>query len=99
MSVMTEVIEAAFSDEYARLKHDGFEKLVEKRIDELLYVVFRRGYIRGHADRSREVQRDEEQARREGRYPMNVEIKYEGDRLILDGKDRTPTRPVGEGDR
>jgi hypothetical protein len=98
MSVMTEVIEAAFSDEYARLKHDGFEKLVEKRLDELLYVVFRRGYIRGHADRSREVQRDEEQARREGRYPMNVEIKYEGDRLILDGKDRTPPR-VLEGDR
>lgn len=98
MSVMTEVIEAAFSDEYARLKHDGFEKLVEKRIDELLYVVFRRGYIRGHADRSREVQREEEQARRAGMFPQHVDIRYEGDRLILDGKDRTPTRPT-EGDR
>jgi hypothetical protein len=98
MSVMTEIIEAAFSDEYARLKHDGFEKLIEKRLDELLYVVFRRGYIRGHADRSREVQRDEEQARREGKFPMNVHIRYEGDRLILDGKDRTPPRFL-EGDR
>jgi hypothetical protein len=98
MSVMTEIIEAAFSDEYARLKHDGFEKLIEKRLDELLYVVFRRGYIRGHADRSREVQRDEEQARREGKFPMNVDIRYEGDRLILDGKDRTPPRFL-EGDR
>jgi hypothetical protein len=99
VSVMTEVIEAAFSDEYARLKHDGFEKLVEKRLDELLFVVYRRGYVRGHADRSREVQRDEEQARREGMFPQHVAIKYEGDRLILDGKDRTPPRLVGEGDR
>jgi hypothetical protein len=98
VSVMTEVIEAAFSDEYARLKHDGFEKLVEKRLDELLYVVFRRGYIRGHADRSREVQREEEQARREGMFPQRVDIRYEGDRLFLDGRDRTPPR-LTEGDR
>ena len=98
MSVMNEIIEAAFEDEYNRLKHEGIEKLLEMRFDALLYTVFRRGYIRGHADRSREVQRDEEQARREGRYPMNVEIKYEGDRLILDGKDRTPPR-LTEGDR
>ena len=98
MSVMTEVIEAAFSDEYARLKHDGFDKLVERRLDELLYVAYRRGYIRGHADRSREVQQQEELDRRAGKFPQQVEIKYEGDRLILDGKDRTPPRLV-EGDR
>jgi len=96
MSVMNEVIEAAFGDEYARLKHDGFDALVEKRLDELLYRVYRRGYIRGHADRSREVQQGEEQARREGRYPMNVDIRYDGDRLILDGTDRTPPRPGGD---
>lgn len=92
MSVMNERIEAAFQDEYNRLKHEGIEKLLEMRVDALLYTVYRRGYIRGHSDRSREVQLDEEQARREGRFPMNVEIKYVGDRLILDGKDRTPER-------
>ena len=93
MSVMVEVIEAAFSDEYARLKHDGFDKLAEKRMDELLYLIYRRGYVRGHADRSREVQRAEEQARREGKFPQQVDIRYDGDRLILDGRDRTPSKP------
>lgn len=96
MSVMGEVIEAAFSDEYARLKHAGFDKLVEMRLDELLYVAYRRGYIRGHADRSREVQQAEEQDRRAGKFPQQVDIRYVGDKLILDGKDRTPAR---EGDR
>jgi hypothetical protein len=95
---MTEVIEAAFSDEYARLKHDGFDKLAERRIDELLYLVYRHGYVRGHADRSREVQQAEEQARRAGMFPQQVDIRYEGDRLILDGKDRTPSRG-GEAER
>jgi len=89
---MTEVIEAAFSDEYARLKHDGFDKLMEKRFDEMLYLVYRHGYVRGHADRSREVQQAEERDRRAGKFPQQVEIKYEGDRLILDGRDRTPIR-------
>jgi len=92
MSVMNERIEAAFQDEYNRLKHEGIEKLLEMRIEVLLYQVYRRGYIRGHSDRSREVQLDEEQARREGRYPMNVDIRYEGNKLILDGRDRTPER-------
>lgn len=96
MSVMTEVIEAAFSDEYARLKHEGFDKLMEKRLDEQLWAVYRRGYIRGHADRSREVQQQEELDRRAGKFPQQVDIRYDGDRLILDGRDRTPTR---EGDR
>jgi hypothetical protein len=98
MSVMTEVIEAAFSDEYARLKHDGFDKLAERRIDELLYLIYRRGYIRGHADRSREVQHAEDQARRAGMFPQHVEIRYAGDKLILDGHDVTPSRRT-EGDR
>jgi hypothetical protein len=93
MSVMGEVIEAAFSDEYARLKHDGFDKLAERRIDELLYLVYRRGYVRGHADRSREVQQAEEQDRRAGKFPQQVDIRYEAGKLVLDGKDRTPPPP------
>jgi hypothetical protein len=98
VSVMGEVIEAAFSDEYARLKHDGFDKLMERRFDEMLFLVYRRGYVRGHADRSREVQQAEELDRRAGKFPQQVDIKYEGDRLILEGKDRTPPRFL-EGDR
>ena len=38
------------------------------------------------------MQQQEEQDRREGRFPMDVEIKWQGDRLIVDGKDRTPPR-------
>ena len=95
MSVMNERIEAAFADEYTRLKHAGLDKLIEQRLDVLFYEIYRHGYIRGHADRSREVQQAEERDRREGRYPQQVEIKYDGDRLILDGKDRTPRRDEG----
>jgi hypothetical protein len=90
MSVLNERIEAAFMDEYNRLKHEGFERVLEQRLDHLLYQVYRRGYIRGHSDRSREVQQEEERAFREGRMPMGVSIHYEGDRLILGGKDVTP---------
>jgi hypothetical protein len=90
MSVRDEAIEAAFMDEYARIKHEGIDKLLERRYDATLFQLYRRGYIRGHSDRSREVQQEEEQARREGRYEMGVDIKYDGDRLILDGKDVTP---------
>lgn len=92
MSVQNERIEVAFSDEYLRLKHEGIAKVMEIPIAELLYIVYRRGYIRGHSDRSREVQQDEERAMREGRMPMGVTIKHEGDRLILGGKDVTPKR-------
>lgn len=93
MSAMDERIEAAFVDEYARIKHEGFDRLMQLPFDELLFSLYRRGYIRGHSARSREVQQDEEAARREGRYPMQVDIRYEGDRLIVDGRDRTPERP------
>jgi hypothetical protein len=95
VSVMTERIEVAFEDEYRRLTHEGVEKLLSQSLAELLFLVYRRGYIRGHSDRSREVQQAEEQALREGRVPMGVSIKYENDRLILGGKDVTPegTKP------
>jgi hypothetical protein len=92
MSVQNERIEVAFQDEYNRLKHEGVEKLLEMSLGEVLFKVYRRGYIRGHSDRSREVQQAEEQARREGRFPMNVEIRHEGDKLIIDGRDVTPKR-------
>jgi hypothetical protein len=91
---MEERIEVAFEDELLRLKHEGIGKLMQHPLDALLYQVYRRGYIRGHSARSREVQQQEEQDRREGRFPMNVEIRYEGDKLIVDGKDRTPPRPL-----
>jgi hypothetical protein len=90
MSIMEERIESAFLDELLRIKHEGMDSLLHMRLDALLYQVYRRGYVRGHSDRSKEVHLDEEQARREGKYPMGVNIKYEGDRLILDGKDITP---------
>jgi predicted HNH restriction endonuclease len=93
VSVMDERIEAAFMDEYERLKHEGVRKLLEQRLDALLFLVYRRGYIRGHSARSREVQQDEEQAIREGRLPMHVAMRYEGDRLIVEGRDVTPSRP------
>lgn len=92
MSVMQERIEAAFEDEYNRLKHGGVGKLLEERLDALLFLVYRRGYIRGHSDRSREVQQAEEQAIREGRVPMGVNVRFEDDRLILEGRDVTPKR-------
>ena len=97
MNIMNERIETAFVDEYARLKHEGVEKLLEKRLDELLYMAYRRGYIRGHSDRSREVQQAEDQAIREGRVQMGVSVKYDNDRLILSGKDVTPERQAREG--
>jgi hypothetical protein len=89
---MNERIEVAFSDEYLRLKHEGVGKLVEIPIAELLYIVYRRGYIRGHSERSREVLQQAEQDRRDGKYPMNVEIHYDGDKLVIDGRDATPAR-------
>lgn len=93
MSVVSEQVEAAFMDEYSRLKHEGIDRLLEQRLDALLFLMYRRGYIRGHGDRSREVHQEQEQAFREGRVPMGVSIKYENDRLILGGKDVTPERP------
>lgn len=87
-----ERIEVAFEDELLRMKHEGVGKLLQLPLDLLLYQVYRRGYIRGHSARSREVQQDEEQARRAGEYPQHIEIKYEGDKLILDGRDATPAR-------
>lgn len=92
MSVMNERIEAAFLDEYNRLKHEGLQRILEQRLDHLLYQVYRRGYIRGHSDRSREVQIAEEQAFREGQLPMGVTIRYEGNKLVLGGRDLTPAR-------
>jgi len=92
MSIMEERIEAAFIDEYNRIKHEGMDSLLEQKLGTLLYMAYRRGYIRGHSARSREIQQDEEQARREGKYPMGVDIKYDGNRLILDGKEVTPPR-------
>jgi hypothetical protein len=92
VSIMNERIEAAFLDEYNRIKHEGIESLMEQRLDQLFFKMYRRGYIRGHSDRSREVQQEAEVAFREGRMPMGVTIKHEGDRLILGGKDVTPRR-------
>ena len=93
MSIMEERIESAYLDELLRIKHEGLDNLMRQRLDALLYQVYRRGYIRGHSDRSREVHLDEEQARREGKYPMGVSVKYEGDRLILDGKELAAPKP------
>lgn len=90
MSVMNERIESAFTDEYSRIKHEGFDKLIAMRLDELLFMAYRRGYIRGHSDRSREVQLEQEQAIREGKTGVNV--RYENDRLILEGRDMTPKK-------
>lgn len=95
MSVMDERIEDAFADEYARIKHAGVDALIEQRLDALLYAVYRRGYIRGHSARSREVQQAEDQAIREGRLPMHVSMRYEHDRLIVEGRDVTPARSEG----
>ena len=95
-SMMNEIIEAAFQDEYQRMTHEGIEKILGQRLDELLYRAYRRGYLRGHSDRSREVQVAEDRAIREGRVPMGVAIKYENDRLTLDGRDVTPRRD-GDG--
>jgi hypothetical protein len=90
VSVTDERIETAFEDELLRMKHEGVGKLLQLPLDALLWQVYRRGYIRGHSARSREVQQADEQARREGRYPQNIEIRYDGGRLILDGRDATP---------
>lgn len=95
MSVVNERIEVAFGDEYLRLQHEGVAKLAELSLVELLYAMYRRGYIRGHGDRSREVHQDEERDRRAGVYPQRIDIRHEGDRLILDGRDATPRRDDG----
>jgi hypothetical protein len=92
MSVRDEAIEAAFMDEYARLKHEGLDDLLKKRFDALLFQMYRRGYIRGHSDRSREVQQENDQAIREGRVPMGVKVRYENDRLTIEGRDITPRK-------
>ena len=92
VNAMDERIENAFADEYQRLKHAGVDALIEQRLDALLYHVYRRGFIRGHSARSREVQDAEEQAIREGRLPGGVKLRFENDRLILDGRDVTPSR-------
>jgi hypothetical protein len=94
VSVTDERIEVAFEDELLRMKHEGVGKLIQLPLDLLLYQVYRRGYIRGHSARSREVQQAEEQARRAGEYPQHLSIKYEGDTLILDGRPVQPERGV-----
>ena len=94
MSIQDERIETAFEDELLRMKHEGMSKLMQMPLNVMLWQVYRRGYIRGHSARSREVQQQEEQDRREGKFPMNVEVRYEGDKLIVEGKDRTPPRPL-----
>jgi len=92
VSIQDERIETAFEDELLRMRHEGVGKLLQMPLDAMLWQVYRRGYIRGHSARSREVQQDEEQAIREGRLPMNVKVSYQGDRLLIEGKDRTPAR-------
>jgi len=89
---MQERIEVAFEDELLRIKHEGIGKLLGYPLDALLYQAYRRGYIRGHSDRSREAQQAEDQALREGRFPMGASVKYENDRLIVEGRDLTPSR-------
>ena len=92
MSIVQERIETAFSEELARIQHDGVGPLVEQRLDVLLYRLYRHGYIRGHADHTREIRQQQEAERRAGIFPQTVDIRYEGDKLILDGHDRTPER-------
>jgi hypothetical protein len=92
VSFLNERIESAFVDEWQRLKQAGMDSLIEQRLDALLYLMYRRGYVRGHGDRSREVQQEEDQAIREGRVSMGVDVKYQNDRLILSGRDVTPER-------
>jgi len=92
MSVMNERIESAFLDEMLRIKHEGMSKLLEMRLDVLLYQAYRRGYIRGHSDRSREILQAEEQAIREGRITTGMTVRYENDRLTIEGKDITPPK-------
>jgi hypothetical protein len=95
VTLQDERIETAFEDELLRMKHEGVSKLLRMPLDELMWMIYRRGYIRGHSARSREIQQQEEQDRREGKFPMQVEIKYESDKLIIDGRDRTPARTDG----
>ena len=91
-TLMDDRIEGAFANEYDRIAQGGADALLGQRLDALLYAVYRRGYIRGHSARSREIQDAEEQAIREGRLPGGVSLRYEHDRLILDGRDVTPKR-------
>jgi hypothetical protein len=97
VSIVQERIETAFAEELARIEHEGFGSLLKMRFDAMLYRLYRHGYIRGHADHSRESRQQEEQDRREGKFPMNVDIRYDNGRLILDGKDRTPERVGADG--
>lgn len=77
MSIRDENIENAFLDEYGRLKHEGWDQLIGMRLDELLYRMYKRGYIRGHADRARE----EQDARRD-----TVEVRAEDGVVYIEGK-------------
>ncbi len=86
MAIQDELIESAFQDEYNRMKHEGLDALLAKRWDVMLYQVYRRGYIRGHSQRSKELHQEEVRARNEGIYPMGVDIKYQDNTLVLDGK-------------
>jgi len=86
MAIQDELIETAFQDEYNRLKQAGLESLLAQRIDLVFYKLFRSGYIRGHSQRSKEVHQEERMARASGVYPMGVDIKYEDNTLVLDGK-------------
>jgi hypothetical protein len=92
MSIVQERIQVAFEEEMARIQHEGFDGLLGQRVEVWLYRLYRHGYIRGHSDHSREIRQQEEQDRRAGIFPQTVDIRYEGDKLILDGHDRTPER-------
>jgi hypothetical protein len=82
MAYTTERIEEGFRGEYDALVRAGVVGMLSSTLGEALWDVYRRGYIRGHADRSREVQQ-------EARLAVNqpIAVTYENDRLTIAGRE------------
>jgi len=85
MALVTERIEEGFQQEYEDLVRAGLEKFLAQGLGAILWEVYRRGYVRGHSERSREYQQ-------EARANLPLAVKYEGDKLLISGVDVTPSR-------
>lgn len=87
MPLAIERIEEAFRDEYDALVRAGVEAMLTQSLGAVLWDVYRRGYLRGHSERSREVQQE---ARSTANLPVSV--TYEDGRLTIGGRDVVPER-------
>lgn len=90
MSILRERVDEGFEREYARLMADGLEKLLATSFQAFAFDMYRRGYVLGHSDRTREYRDNEQDAERAQIERLGAAVRYEAGRLSIDGRDVGP---------